>query len=121
MLAHVIQSLRVMLGKVPMPHEATPWVVRHAPLKHLLIYVLPFPKGLPTSRILLQRPPIDAGTSTERWDAEIDTFSRCVHRVGDRDPRGAWPSHAAFGTLSGREWGVLQYRHIDHHFRQFGI
>jgi len=26
-----------------------------------------------------------------------------------------------FGVLSGREWGVLQCKHADHHLRQFGV
>ena len=28
--------------------------------------------------------------------------------------------HAFFGRLSGAEWGVTQYKHLDHHLRQFG-
>ena len=31
-----------------------------------------------------------------------------------------WPDHPAFGALSRRAWGVLIYRHMDHHLRQFG-
>ena len=26
-----------------------------------------------------------------------------------------------FGQLSNDEWGVLGYRHLDHHLRQFGV
>jgi hypothetical protein len=37
-------------------------------------------------------------------------------------PRGfRWAAHPAFGRMSHRAWGVLGYRHLDHHFRQFGI
>ena len=28
--------------------------------------------------------------------------------------------HAFFGRMSGKEWGVTQYKHLDHHLRQFG-
>ena len=28
--------------------------------------------------------------------------------------------HAFFGRMSGAEWGVTQYKHLDHHLRQFG-
>jgi hypothetical protein len=28
--------------------------------------------------------------------------------------------HSFFGRLSGAEWGVLQFKHLDHHLRQFG-
>jgi len=26
-----------------------------------------------------------------------------------------------FGRLSAKQWGVLMYRHVDHHLRQFGV
>lgn len=29
--------------------------------------------------------------------------------------------HAFFGRLSPDEWGVLSYKHLDHHLRQFGV
>jgi hypothetical protein len=28
---------------------------------------------------------------------------------------------AVFGRISGRSWGALQYKHLDHHLRQFGV
>jgi hypothetical protein len=122
MAAHLIQSMRVMLGEVPMPAEPTPWIVRNPPLKHLLIYVLPFPKGLPTSPVLLERA-AHAGEAADAagWQEEIRAFGEALDAIAARDPAAPWPTHAAFGPLSGREWGVLQFRHLDHHFRQFGL
>jgi hypothetical protein len=119
MLAHVVQSLRVTAGEVEMPDEKVPWVFKHAPLKHALIYVIPFAKGLPTSRVLLQREP--AAADGEAWAAEQAAFHEALDRVGRKPLDEPWPTHAAFGRLTPRQWGVLQYRHIDHHFRQFGI
>jgi hypothetical protein len=29
--------------------------------------------------------------------------------------------HPFFGPLTTREWGWVVYRHLDHHFRQFGV
>jgi hypothetical protein len=29
--------------------------------------------------------------------------------------------HAFFGTLAPDEWGILMYKHLDHHLRQFGV
>ncbi|HVO50007.1 MAG TPA: DUF1569 domain-containing protein [Thermoanaerobaculia bacterium] len=28
--------------------------------------------------------------------------------------------HSFFGSMTGDEWGVLMYKHLDHHLRQFG-
>ncbi len=122
MLSHVIQSLRVMSGEIPMPAEPTPWLVRHAPVKHLLIYLLPFPKGLQTSPVLLERAAADPAAISEReWLAELQAFAQLLDTIGTRASDRVWPSHAAFGSLTGREWGVLQFRHLDHHFRQFSL
>ena len=121
MLAHLIQSLRMTCGELPIPPEAAPWVLRHAPLKHLLIYVLPFPKGMSTFPELLSRPAMESGEiSAAAWAEELKVFAEALEAVGAMDPHGKWPDHGAFGPLTGREWGVLQYRHLDHHLRQFG-
>jgi hypothetical protein len=29
--------------------------------------------------------------------------------------------HSFFGRLTPEEWGVLSYKHLDHHLRQFGV
>jgi len=29
--------------------------------------------------------------------------------------------HPFFGKLTGKEWGETQYKHIDHHLKQFGV
>jgi len=30
-------------------------------------------------------------------------------------------SHSFFGKLTPEEWAVLEYKHLDHHLRQFGV
>ena len=29
--------------------------------------------------------------------------------------------HPVFGPMTSQEWGVLNYKHLDHHLRQFGV
>ncbi len=29
--------------------------------------------------------------------------------------------HPFFGKMTSEEWGILQYKHLDHHFQQFGV
>ena len=29
--------------------------------------------------------------------------------------------HPFFGRLTGAEWGISQFKHLDHHLRQFGV
>lgn len=122
MLAHLIQSLHMMSGDLAIPPEPAPWLLSHAPLKHLLIYVLPFPKGMSTFPELLARPSPEPQLVTDSgWADEQRAFQEALNAVGTKDAEGKWPDHGAFGPLTGREWGVLQYRHLDHHLRQFGV
>jgi hypothetical protein len=112
MLAHLVQSLKMAVGELPTVPKKMP--LRYFPLKQLIVYALPFPKGAPTARELLAG---DA-SSTERSKGELRRlFDVFVKRRGER----VWPEHPAFGKLTERAWGVLSYRHFDHHLRQFGV
>lgn len=113
MLTHVNDQLRMSMGELPAAAKRLP--VRYPPLKQLVVYVLPWPKGLPTARELLAR--IDRSA----WATELTTFDTLLARFAARPQSATWPMHPAFGRLSRRGWGVLSYRHVDHHFRQFGV
>lgn len=41
------------------------------------------------------------------------------HDIGESGLDGR--VHAFFGPLTAKEWGESQYKHLDHHFRQFGV
>ena len=41
-----------------------------------------------------------------------------LHRMGEKGCDGN--IHGFFGRMTGAEWGVTQYKHLDHHLRQFG-
>jgi hypothetical protein len=113
MVCHLADSLKMTIGELPVAAKNLP--IRFPPLKQLIIYVAPFPKGAPTAPELLARPPRD-------WQADVAELRALVDRVAVRgqDPQAAWPAHPAFGRMSRRAWGVLVYRHMDHHLRQFG-
>ena len=112
MLAHLSQSARMALGELPVKSQGKR-AFRMFPLKHLILYVFPFPKGAPTARELLAGPP--APVEDEKR-ALIDLLAR----LGRVPREGAGPTHPLFGPLSWPEWGALVYKHSDHHLRQFG-
>jgi hypothetical protein len=77
-----------------------------------LIFRLPFPKSAPTAPELIAR-------ETVSFDAEQARLRSLVERFAAR-PAGPDAEHPLFGTLTWAEWCELQYKHLDHHFRQFG-
>lgn len=112
MVTHLIAATRMALGDLHVPSKNLP--LRYPPLKQLIIYVLPFPKGAPTAPQLLAVPPAE-------WQTDVETLRTLVGRFATADVNAEWPEHPAFGHLSGKAWGVLVYRHTDHHLRQFGV
>jgi hypothetical protein len=50
--------------------------------------------------------------------AGLTSVLRELHALGDKGCDGN--IHPFFGRMTGVEWGVTQYKHVDHHLRQFG-
>ena len=111
MVAHLADAMLMALGELHIPSRNLP--LRFTPIKQLVIFWLPFPKNAPTAPQLIGRAP-------REWPSECAALRSLIERFGQREQRGRWPDHPAFGTMTGRAWGVLGYWHIDHHFRQFG-
>ena len=112
MLAHLVESMRMALGEIAPPSKNLP--IRFFPLKQLIVYWLPWPKGSPTAAELL---PKETG-SLDRSKSEL---ARLLRLLAERASHREWPEHPAFGKLTRKGWGVLTYRHCDHHLRQFGV
>jgi len=113
MLAHVNDAIRMATGELPVAPKRTP--LRFPIIKQLMLYVVPVPKGVPTARELLAR------TNAADFERERQQFPPLLEGFVARPRRGSWPNHPAFGSMSGRAWGALTCRHIDHHFAQFGV
>lgn len=112
MLAHLSDGVRMALGELDVKPKKTP--LRFAPLKKLVIYVVPFPKSAPTAPELIARTEGD-------WDKEVSALKELVVRFSTQQDREEWASHPAFGKMSKKDWGAVIYKHINHHFRQFGV
>lgn len=111
MVAHVADQLRMTLGKIQPRIMRTP--ARFFPIKQLFIYLLPWPKGAETIPELIARAP-------GQWGTEIDELVALIAEFEQHRP-AQWPVHPLFHRLSRRAWGRLAYRHLDHHFTQFGV
>jgi hypothetical protein len=112
MLTHLRLSALMALGDLAVASKSNR-AFHVFPIKHLILHVVPFPKGAPTAPELLapDAAPVDAIRS------ELVSL---VERNGAGPRDGDGPAHPLFGRLSFREWGVATYKHADHHLRQFG-
>ena len=112
MLSHLADSCRMVLGDLPTAPKLGPF--RFAPIRKVVIYWLPWPKGAPTAPELIARKP----ASVEAEKADLQAL---LQRLAAQGEMQTWPAHPAFGPLTQKDWGVLTYRHVDHHFKQFGV
>jgi uncharacterized protein DUF1569 len=112
MVCHLAESVKMTLGDLPCAPRSG--ALRYTPLKQLIIYVAPWPKGVPTAPELLARVPAS-------WSTDVKDLSALLDRLVARGDAPGLPEHPAFGKLSTRAWGRLVYRHMDHHLRQFGV
>ena len=112
MLSHVNDALRMSSGTLETSLKRTP--LRFPVLKHAAVYFAPWPKGVPTVPELLSR------GEHASWETECAAFPLAVDGFVNRPKSAALPLHPAFWKLSRHAWGRLAWRHVDHHFRQFG-
>ena len=112
MLKHLRLSALMAVGELSLP-SANKRAFQVFPLKHLILYVVPFPKGAPTAPGLKCEP-------GESFEEERAGLLELLERIGSGSREGAGPAHPLFGPLTRSEWGVCTYKHTDHHLKQFG-
>lgn len=112
MLSHLIDSVRMALGDMPVPPRTS--FLGNRVVRYLVIHVFPFPRGAPTAPELLSRAP-------ENWAADVAALKVVIERAAAQANGGTWQPHPAFGVLSTADWGVLIHKHVDHHLTQFGV
>jgi hypothetical protein len=54
----------------------------------------------------------------EKEKAELLNYVKRFHEAGEKGAP-TYP-HGFFGQMTQAEWGILQWKHLDHHLRQFG-
>ncbi|WP_339626357.1 DUF1569 domain-containing protein [uncultured Winogradskyella sp.] len=55
------------------------------------------------------------------FEAEKNEITSLLNELNTQRQRNDWQPHPAFGAMTKDQWGKMQYKHLDHHFRQFGV
>ncbi|MHA6697451.1 DUF1569 domain-containing protein [Chryseobacterium sp. A321] len=84
-------------------------------VKPMVVSAKPFKKSLPTALDLKQKEEKDFETEYRRLRGYITKTGQ----MGTEAFEGKM--HLVFGKLSAKEWNHLIGKHLDHHFRQFGV
>ena len=114
MMEHTARALEMATGRKPMKQafigKAIGWV-----FKGQFLGEKPFPQNSPTGPTLVIQDEPDFEATRDRLKELIAEFQA----MGESGTDGN--IHGFFGRLSGKQWGESQYKHLDHHMRQFGL
>lgn len=114
MMEHAARALEMASGQKPMQQafigKAIGWIFKSGFLGEK-----PFPQNSPTGPTLIIKDEPDFEVTRARLTDLVTEF----HALGIGGTDGN--IHGFFGALSGKEWGETQYKHLDHHLRQFGL
>lgn len=114
MVCHLIDSFHVGTGE-KYASPATSLLQRTLVKFFALHTPIQWPPGVPT------RPEIEqgmGGTPPKIW---LDDRAELLALIDSFAARKTFGEHPTFGKMSERDWMVWGYRHVDHHFRQFGV
>jgi len=92
MLAHLRLSALMALGDLPVACKSSR-AFQSFPIKHLILHVVPFPKGAPTAPELI----VADAAPLEAIRPELVSL---LERIGAGPREGAGPVHPLFGRLS---------------------
>ncbi|MBK9387611.1 MAG: DUF1569 domain-containing protein [Planctomycetes bacterium] len=114
MFAHCRAPLRVATGQQKLKRSLAGWLFGRL-AKRYVLRSREFGRNLPTDPSFLFA---NANDAQKELAALIDELRR-FHAGGvaglTKDP------HPFFGQLAPDEWDRLQWKHLDHHLRQFGV
>jgi hypothetical protein len=113
MLAHCQPSLKVALGELKLKHSLIGKLFGKI-AKRKLVDEKPFKKSLPTA-------PEFKAPNKAVFNEEKTKLINLLERFQQAGPEGLMKApHPFFGPLTEQEWDILQWKHLDHHLRQFG-
>ena len=114
MLAHCNVTFEVALGDKQLKRTLM-GVLFGGIGKRQILKPEPFKKNLPTDPNFIIKHDPDFNKEKRQLESLVQRFAAADPNViADR-------SHPFFGKMTGEEWGWLQYKHLDHHLRQFGV
>jgi len=116
MLAHCATSIKMAYGDIPVKFRTDKF--KSAMYKFLIVDLLPFMRGLPAPpEINVEKKLKDIGD----FEKERNQLITQLNRIKDTPIDYDFGPHPIFRKMSGKKWGKLAVKHLDHHLRQFGV
>ena len=114
MMAHCIVPIKVSLGEKQVKRTLMGLIFGKMG-KKMVLKDEPFKQGLPTDPSFVIKDQPDFNSKKVELKSSIEKLL-----ATDKNAMAA-RVHPFFGKMKVDEWGVLGYKHLDHHLRQFGV
>ena len=113
MMAHCQQPMTMIIEHKKLPRSIISYLIGSM-AKKMATGDKPYKQGLPTDKSFIIR-------HDPAFEEEKQKLSQMIDRLHQAGEKGVTPHpHPFFGNMTPHEWGQSQYKHLDHHFRQFG-
>jgi Protein of unknown function (DUF1569) len=114
MLVHCQQPIKVAFGELKLKRGLLGYLFGGF-AKHKLLEDKPFPKNLPTVAEFKIKEDVD-------FDIAKNDLIHLIGRFAEKGEKSiVIEVHPFFGKMNLPEWNALQWKHLDHHLRQFGV
>jgi Protein of unknown function (DUF1569) len=115
MLAHLCKGMEQAMGEVQPPRMFLGRIIGRFVKSHALGDDDPMIRNSPTVPSFIITDDQDFSGERQRLYTLIDRAAASGLSVCTDHP------HSFFGKLTPEQWGILMYKHLDHHLRQFGV
>jgi hypothetical protein len=114
MLTHCQEPLRVAYGDLKLKRGLIALLFGAYVKKKLTKDEQPFGKNLPTDNAFIVVEP-------KGFEEEKKKLIGVVQKFEQVGPSGITKEkHPFFGSMTPNEWDIIQWKHLDHHLKQFG-
>lgn len=114
MLHHCQYPLKISLGRHSLNKTSPMLKFMGKFFKKSLYNDKPWRQGLPTAKGLKV---VDDKNVNEEKKVLIGLINDFHQKKDEKE----WDPHPVFGKFSPEQWGQMQYKHLDHHLRQFNV
>jgi len=115
MLVHCQKPLEVADNQLVVKRNFISFLFGGIMKKKLIINGEPFKRDLPTAKEFIAKSDYD-------FDKEKAVLRDRISALGSKGTSAIQiKTHPFFGDMTPEQWGILFYKHLDHHFQQFGV
>lgn len=111
MLNHCQHPLNVSLEKGNIKKQFFPLAFL---FKKSLYNDKPWRQNLPTAKSFKI-------TDSKDFKKEKEGLQKLIIEFHEKKNVTQWAPHPLFGKFTPQQWGQMQYKHLDHHLKQFGV